>query len=109
MLRVLVCALLLAALMFAQDASLVRVPEADAKKAVASKVDPEYPSIARQMKLSGRVVVDVVIDETGKVENAKPVSGNQLLSGAAVAAVKKWKFNSFDKKVVTSLAFDFKL
>jgi protein TonB len=93
----------------AQEATAVRVTESEAKKAIVSKTDPEYPAMARQMHLSGRVVVDIFIDEDGKVENAKPVSGNQLLSSAAVSAVKKWKFNSFGKKAVTSLAFDFKL
>lgn len=99
---------MLAAAAVAQDA-VTRVPETEAKKAVVTKSDPEYPAMARQMHLTGRVVVDIYIDPDGTVEKVQPVSGNQLLSGAAVSAVKKWKFNPFQKKVVTSLAFDFKL
>ena len=89
---------------------VVRVTETDAKKAIVSKVEPEYPSMARNMHLAGRAVVDVYIDQDGKVERAQPVSGNPLLTGAAVSAVKKWKFNNtFGKKAVAAIAFDFKL
>jgi TonB family protein len=108
-----ICLLGLATLAPAQD-SVIRISEADAKKALVSKTDPAYPEIARKMHLSGRVVVDVFIGEDGKVENAKPVNGNALLTGAAVAAVKNWKFTPFapdgsPKKAVASFAFDFKL
>ena len=112
-----VCAMCLAlglvSLAPAQDGA-IRVSEAEAKKAIVSKSDPDYPEIARKMHLSGRVVVDIFIDEEGKVENAKPVNGNALLTGAAVSAVKRWKFTPFapggtPKKAVASFAFDFKL
>lgn len=106
---ILLAGLTLASL-FAQDAGLVRVTEADAKKAVVSKVDPEYPAMAKSMHVAGRAVVDVYIGEDGTVEKAQPVSGNPLLTGAAVSAVKKWKFNnSYGKKAVAAFAFDFKL
>jgi TonB family protein len=107
--------LLFAAVLGAQEAIVVRIPEAEAKKSIATKTDPEYPAIARQMHLTGRVVVDIYVDGEGKVEKVQPVSGNQLLTSAAVSAVKKWKFNPFPsaagtgKKAVTSMAFDFKL
>ena len=98
-----------AAFLCAQEAAVVRVSEAEVKKAVASRTDPEYPTMAKQMHLAGRVIVDVYLDADGKVEKVQPVAGNQLLTSAAVTAVKKWKFNSFQKKVVAAIAFDFKL
>lgn len=108
--RVLLPAALLAAALIAQDGTVVRVTEGEAKKALVTRSEPEYPAIARQMHLTGRVVLDIFIDEQGKVEKVQPVSGNQLLTGSAVSAVKKWKFSSFQgKKAVTTLAFDFKL
>lgn len=107
--RCLVVAGLAALALSAQDSSLVRLTEAEAKKAAVSKVDPEYPDMARKMHLAGRVIVNIFIDEEGKVEKVAPVSGNQLLTGATVSAVKKWKFTPAEKKQVTTLAFDFKL
>ena len=107
--KLLVVAGLSVAAAFAQE-GVIRVTETDAKKAIVSKTDPEYPAIAKSMHLAGRAVVDVYIDEDGKVEKAQPVSGNALLTGAAVSAGKKWKFNnSFGKKAVAAFAFDFKL
>ncbi len=107
-LRVLACAALLGTFASAEEAA-VRMSEAEAKKAIVSKAEPEYPAMARNMHLTGRVVVDVFVDETGKVEKVQPISGNQLLTGAAVTAVKKWKFNSQPHKAVTAVAFEFKL
>src|SRR5262245_9414241 len=75
--------------------SLVRVSEADARKAAIKKVEPEYPAMARQVRLSGRVQVDVIIDASGNVEKVNVLQGNVLLSNSAASAVKKWKFRPF--------------
>ncbi len=98
----------------AAQEGIIRIPESDARKAIVARTDPEYPAMARQMHLAGRVIVDIYIDENGNVENAKPVNGNALLSSAAVNAVKKWRFSPIapggtPRKAVASIAFDFKL
>ena len=104
-----IAGLLAVSALYAED-KLIRVAESEAKKAIVSKSDPQYPAIARQMHLTGRAVVDIYIDEEGNVEKAEPVSGNQLLTGSAISCVKRWKFSSFGgKKAVTTFAFDFKL
>jgi protein TonB len=62
-------------------------------KAVAiRKVDPVYPSLAKSSRQSGKVTVEVNINERGDVVSARAVSGPPLLRGAAVAAAKGWKF-----------------
>ena len=55
-------------------------------------VDPEYPPLARQTRLSGTVVIDAVIDERGNVVQARVVSGHPLLIAAALRAVLQWKY-----------------
>jgi TonB family protein len=107
MFRLVVLGVLLTVGLCAED--VVRVSEAEAKKNLVTKADPEYPALARQAHVTGRVTVDVYVDEQGTVESAKPVSGNLLLSGAAVNATKKWKFSPSGKKTVAQFAFDFKL
>ena len=103
-----------AGLLPAQDA-LLRVSETEARKAVVKKVEPEYPAMARQIRLSGQVQVDVVIAETGVVEKVNVIKGNVLLSNSAVSALKKWRFTPFTggaskpTKAITSLTFDFRL
>jgi len=90
----------------------MRVEESQAKKNIISKVDPEFPPIAKQLNLSGKVEVDAHVDEAGKVEKVDAVSGNPILAGAAVNATKHWKFQPFEAdgkptKVVVRIAFDF--
>jgi len=53
---------------------------------------PNYPNSARKAHASGLVVVEVVIDEKGKVISARAVSGDPLLHDAAVEAAKKSLF-----------------
>ena len=54
--------------------------------------DPVYPSLAREARIGGTVVVDAVIDEHGNVVQARVVSGHPLLIGAALKAVLQWKY-----------------
>jgi protein TonB len=53
---------------------------------------PEYPPLARQIRLSGSVSVEVMIALDGHVEAARAVSGHPMLVGAAVEAARGWRF-----------------
>jgi periplasmic protein TonB len=93
---------------------LIRISEADAKKAAISKANPEYPPMARQMHVAGQVVVEAEVGTDGEVEKVQTVSGNALLSAAAVGAVKKWKFTPFTAegkpaKALIRMGFNFSL
>jgi protein TonB len=55
-------------------------------------VNPEYPSLAKQTRIQGMVVVDAIIDEKGNVVQARVVSGHPLLIDAALKAVLQWKY-----------------
>ncbi|HYK22234.1 MAG TPA: TonB family protein [Pyrinomonadaceae bacterium] len=54
---------------------------------------PVYPEAAKRMRTSGVVVVDVILDETGKVVAATASSGPTILREAAVQAALKAKFS----------------
>ena len=54
---------------------------------------PLYPEQAKRLRISGTVVVEVVIDETGKIISAKASSGPAALSDAAVQAALRAKFS----------------
>jgi TonB family protein len=54
---------------------------------------PAYPPIAKQVKASGTVVVQVLVDEKGNVVTAQAVSGHPLLQAPAVAAARGAKFS----------------
>jgi TonB family protein len=57
-----------------------------------SKVQPEYPELARRMNITGTVRVQVVVAPNGTVKDAKVVGGHPVLAGAALEAVRKWRF-----------------
>jgi protein TonB len=69
-----------------------RLTAAEALAAVVSKVVPDYPAIARQMKLSGSVELEATIDEEGGVQGVTTVKGNPILAKSAIDALKRWKF-----------------
>ena len=54
---------------------------------------PIYPAMAKAVKASGSVSVQVLIDESGNVTSAHAVSGHPLLRAAAEAAAKNAKFS----------------
>jgi TonB family protein len=58
-----------------------------------SKPDPTYPPVAKAVKASGAVVVQVTVDEQGRVVSARAVSGHALLRSAAEAAARQARFS----------------
>lgn len=57
-----------------------------------SRVEPVYPDLARKMNLTGTVKIEVVVAPNGTVKEAKVVGGHPVLAGAALEAVRKWRF-----------------
>jgi protein TonB len=68
-----------------------------------SSVAPVYPILAKNQHVSGNVLIDALIDETGHVTTMKVISGPALLHQAAMAAVRQWKYQpaSLDGKPVS--------
>ena len=54
---------------------------------------PAYPAIAKAARASGRVTVQVTVDENGNVISANAVSGHPLLKASAVSAARQAKFS----------------
>jgi TonB family protein len=53
---------------------------------------PVYPEVARQAGVFGEVVVEVTVNDRGRVLKAKALSGHILLRQAAETAARSWKF-----------------
>jgi protein TonB len=88
----------------AQDAPK-KVTRNEGLNAVTSKVTPEYPAIARQLKIEGMVELEALVTESGTVEKVNILSGNPVLTRPASEALKKWKYAPFttDGKAVKAL------
>ena len=57
-----------------------------------SSVTPVYPPAARNLRVSGDVVIDAQIDANGRVTAMKVASGPPMLHQAAMDAVRQWKY-----------------
>jgi TonB family protein len=69
-------------------------PPGEERSAVLeSKVEPKYPEAARTAGVEGTVVLDVLIDESGRVVDVQVLRGLPLgVSEAAVDAVLRWQY-----------------
>lgn len=78
------------------------------------RVEPSYPPLAKAARVSGAVVVEVIIDENGGVVSARSVSGHPLLRQPAENAARGWRFkptllSGQPVKVVGTITFNFSL
>jgi protein TonB len=62
---------------------------------VSRPVDPTYPMLAKQMKVQGAVVLQVLIGKQGNIQNLQVLSGPAILSTAAREAVLQWRFKPY--------------
>ncbi len=67
----------------------------DSNQTLAHSVRPEYPLLARQMKVQGRVELDAQIGKDGGVQALQVVGGPAILADAAREAVKQWRFKPY--------------
>ena len=56
------------------------------------KVDPVYPALARQARVSGTVELLGVLGTDGRIHELKVLRGHPLLINAALDAVRQWVF-----------------
>jgi TonB family protein len=61
---------------------------------VIKQQQPVYPQIARSMRTTGIVRVEVLLDEDGKITEIQKVTGPNLLQDSAREAIMKWKFRA---------------
>jgi TonB family protein len=109
---ILACGLTVLSVSCLLGADIKRVSAEEAMKAVTFKVQPLYNSIAKDLRLTGIVGVEVVISEDGSVEKAQVTSGNPVLGAMAAEAVRRWKFVPFMSdgkaiKVISELPITF--
>jgi periplasmic protein TonB len=78
------------------------------------QVKPNYPSLARQARISGTVRFTAIIGKDGTIQNLQLVSGHPLLVPAASDAVKQWLYkptylNTEPVEVITQIEVNFTL
>jgi TonB family protein len=59
---------------------------------VSRPVRPDYPLLARQMKVQGSVILQALISKEGTIQDLRVLSGPPILASAAQDAVRQWHF-----------------
>jgi TonB family protein len=62
---------------------------------VTVSVPPDYPLLARQMKVQGAVSLQALISREGNIQELQILSGPGILAAAAREAVKQWHFKPY--------------
>ena len=64
-------------------------------QSVSLSVPPDYPLLARQMKVQGAVKLQALISRDGTIQELQILSGPSILAAAAREAVKQWHFKPY--------------
>ncbi|MFY9675630.1 MAG: TonB family protein [Terriglobales bacterium] len=67
----------------------------EAAQSVDVSVPPDYPLLARQMKVQGVVSLQALIARDGTIQELQILSGPEILATAAREAVKQWHFKPY--------------
>jgi len=78
-----------------------------AKRKVRTRVTPDFPPLAKEMHMNGKVKIEATVSPEGRVTSTKVVGGSPVLVPAAVDAAKQWRFESGPKETTEVLEFDF--
>jgi TonB family protein len=66
-----------------------------AAELLSRPVEPNYPMLAKQMKVQGAVVLEALIGRDGNIQDLHVLSGPTILSTAAREEVKQWRFRPY--------------
>ena len=67
----------------------------NATLALTHPVSPNYPLLARQMKVQGSVIMQALISREGTIQDLQVLTGPAILAAAAREAVKQWRFKPY--------------
>ena len=73
----------------------IRISQGVSQGLLVKKVQPLYPSIARQLRLHGSVQLLATIDKSGNTTKVQLLSGDPMLARSATDAVKQWKYRPY--------------
>jgi TonB family protein len=64
-------------------------------EAVSRVGERSYPSLDRQMKVQGSVLLQALVAADGGIRDLHVVSGNPILTSAALEAARQWRFRPY--------------
>jgi len=94
---------------------VLRVPISSVQMArLVHRVEPVYPAIARQARISGTVELTGVIGIDGRIRELRVLKGHPYLANAALEAVRRWVYeptilNGEPVEVIAPITVNFRL
>src|SRR5271154_6630915 len=73
----------------------VRVSSGVSTGLLIKKVTPNYPPLAKQARIQGKVLLQAEISKEGTIQNLQLISGHAMLAPAAIEAVKQWRYKPY--------------
>ena len=77
------------------DEHAARISGAVMAGQILTKVQPVYPTEAKDAKITGAVVLHAIIGMDGTVENLTVISGPEPLRASAIDAVRQWVYKPY--------------
>ena len=76
----------------ARVAKRIKVGGSVAQTNILERVQPEYPSLARQTRIQGTIKLHAIVGTDGTIKQLDVISGHPLLVQSALDAVRKWRY-----------------
>lgn len=92
--------------MLAPSHAFAQEPSEGSRK-VVTKVVPQYPSLARSMRLQGVVRADVLVAPNGTVKSIEVKGGHPVLVDAVQNALREWKWQPSPRETHESVELRF--
>ena len=82
---------------------------ASADRKITKRANAVYPEIAKKMRVSGAVRLELQVSSNGKVKSVNVLGGHPLLADAAVQAAKTWQYESAAQETTEQVIISFAL
>jgi len=97
-----------------QEKRPVKFSEGVQEAQLISRIEPQYPVIAKQTRTEGTVRLHAIISREGRITSLDVISGHPFLVKAALDAVRQWRYrptllNGEPVEVETSITVIFRL
>jgi TonB family protein len=68
---------------------------ADEPESLSRTAELSYPSLGQKMKVQGSVLLQALVGADGGIRNLRVLSGNPILTSAAMEAARQWRFRPY--------------
>jgi TonB family protein len=91
----------------AQAQSSVQIVTELSKRPIKTKSEPQYPKLAQQLHVLGKVKLQLTVSAEGAVTATKVLGGSPILVKSVEEVVKEWKYEPAGKESTETVEFTF--